>query len=118
MWWILGIILFLLIAGAVAWVIFELNQTKNRYKSHAEELQKEILVMAEREAGLGNEITTLKDQVADLKDQRESVNRMIELGLLRVQDVTLKKEDFTSEVEDDPKEPADDDNVIYIGRHA
>ena len=105
----------LIVIAVCAWVIFELTQTKNQFKKHAQELSDEILRMSERGNKLKAKINKLKDQNEDLRHQRDSVDQMIKLGLLMVvDDATISKDKIVVEM----SKELDNSNVVYLGRHA
>jgi hypothetical protein len=97
------LIIFLLIVIAVcAWTIFGLTQAKNRFKKHAEELSNEILRMSERGNKLKTKLKSFKNQNEDLRHQRESIDKMIKLGFLKVcEDVVISKDKIVSEMSRD-----------------
>lgn len=112
MWFLVGFLL-LVIAGC-AWAIFELTQTKNQFKKHAQDLSDEILRMSERGNKLKVKIVKLKIQNDDLKHKRDSVDHMIKLGFLKViEDATIPKDKIVAEM----SKESEDSNVIYLGRH-
>lgn len=117
MWFLVIFLVVVIIAGGL--FLLEEHQAKNRFKNHCQTLQNEIVVAGVTQSAQNDKISGLEAQVEDLKNQRDSVNHMVKLGLLTVvEHADIKKQLRPDDEEEDPKAPSDDDNVIYIGRHA
>lgn len=111
----LYLVIFLLVVITVAaYLIFDLQKKNKTLRGYSQELQNTIVLQEQKETGLNEQINMLKAQVEDMQYQRESVQRMVELGFLKVseENVVSKKK-----IAETMSEPFTDGNVIYLGRH-
>jgi hypothetical protein len=113
MLWFLGIIL-LVVLVVSGYIIWDLQKAKTRLKTYSQGLENTVLLQEQKGVGLYEQIEMLKDQVDEMKHQRATVNRMVELGFLKVTEDHKISKDKLPEASKD----SNDSNVIQLGRHA